>query len=73
MAVRTITITIDKDFCKGCNLCIVNCPKDVLAVSRDRGKAGFLVPEAARPEACTACRLCEVICPDMAIVVEDGR
>ncbi|MGI5837699.1 MAG: 4Fe-4S binding protein, partial [Chloroflexota bacterium] len=25
-----VTITVDKEFCKGCSLCIVNCPKGVL-------------------------------------------
>jgi 2-oxoglutarate ferredoxin oxidoreductase subunit delta len=64
-----ITITVDKKMCKGCDLCIANCPRDVLAVSKERGAAGFLVPEAAKPEACTACMMCELICPDFAIVV----
>jgi len=67
-----VTITVDKEMCKGCNLCIVSCPKAVLAVSQERGKAGFLVPEATNPKACTKCKNCEVICPDFAIVVEEG-
>jgi len=68
-----IRIDVDKKFCKGCNLCIANCPLGVLAVSTERGAAGFLVPEAVKPEACNMCRLCEVICPDFAIVVEGER
>ncbi len=68
-----ITITVDKKFCKGCNLCITSCPKDVLAVSSERGTAGFMVPEATQPGLCTKCLLCEVICPDFAIVVEGDR
>lgn len=67
-----ITITVDKEFCKGCSLCIVNCPKGVLEVSKERGKAGFMVPEATKPEDCSKCKNCEVICPDFAIVVEEG-
>jgi 2-oxoglutarate ferredoxin oxidoreductase subunit delta len=66
---RVITIEIDKTFCKGCSLCIVNCPRDVLAISKERGSAGFLVPEAVQAEACTKCMMCELICPDFAIVV----
>ena len=65
-----IAITVDKKFCKGCALCIENCPPDVLAISNERGSAGFLVPEAVKPEACTRCKMCELICPDFAIVVE---
>ncbi len=68
-----ITISVDKKFCKGCNLCIANCPKDVLVASAERGSAGFLVPVATKAEACTKCLLCEVICPDFAIVVEGNR
>lgn len=67
-----IEITIDNKFCKGCNLCIEVCPRDVLSVSEERGDAGFLVPEATKAEACTRCMLCELICPDFAIVV-NGR
>jgi len=67
---EVIRITVDKDYCKGCNLCIANCPKGVLAPSQERGKAGFLVPEAVHPEACSRCLNCEVTCPDFAIVVE---
>ncbi len=66
-----IKITVDKDFCKGCNLCVADCPKGVLATSQVRGKAGFLVPEAVHPESCTSCKNCEVVCPDFAIVVEE--
>ena len=64
-----ITITIDKAFCKGCSLCIESCPMEVLAISMERGSAGFLVPEATKPEACTRCMMCELVCPDFAIVV----
>ncbi len=69
MAQTTIEITVDKAFCKGCGLCIDVCPREVLAFSRERGAAGFMVPEAVKPEACTRCMMCELICPDFAIVV----
>jgi len=64
------TITIDEIYCKGCHLCIDQCPKAVLKVSSRRNAKGYLVPQVDRPEDCTACRLCELICPDMAITVE---
>ncbi len=69
MAQTTIEIIIDREFCKGCGLCIEVCPRDVLALSKERGTAGFLVPEGVKPEACTKCMMCELICPDFAIVV----
>ena len=63
-------IVIDRDFCKGCQLCVEQCPRKVYAPGRQRNAKGYLLPAAVRPEACVACRLCEMLCPDMAISVE---
>jgi len=54
---------IDKEWCKGCGICIHFCPKKVLTLNT-RGKA-----EAVRIEKCIACKLCEFRCPDLAIQV----
>ncbi len=66
-------ITIDENYCKGCHLCIDQCPKEVLKVSSRRNAKGYLVPEADKAEDCIACQLCETICPDMAITVEKSN
>jgi len=55
---------IDRDWCKGCGICVALCPKDVLALDeRD-------LVEVARPEKCICCQLCELHCPDLAIEVQ---
>ena len=59
-----IKIHIFKELCKGCEICVAFCPKDVLAVGNDR-KVGV-----GNVEACTGDRLCELRCPDLAIFVE---
>ena len=54
---------INRDWCKGCGICIAMCPKNVLELDRQEKAV------AARLEDCIACQLCEQICPDLAIEV----
>ena len=54
---------INRDWCKGCGICVAFCPKTVLELD-ELEKA-----VAVRLSACIACRLCELRCPDLAIAV----
>ena len=58
-------ISIIKQFCKGCEICVNFCPKDVLCLEAKTFKV-----TACNPDQCTGCRLCEWYCPDFAIFVE---
>ena len=54
---------INREWCKGCGICVAVCPQRVLELD-SKEKA-----VAVRLEDCIACRLCEQICPDLVIEV----
>jgi 2-oxoglutarate ferredoxin oxidoreductase subunit delta len=56
-------IEINRDWCKGCGICVAFCPKEVLVLD-DHEKAFVRYLEN-----CNACGLCELRCPDMAVDV----
>lgn len=62
-------VVIDREKCKGCMVCVVACPFDVLALSKDVNGKGYNYSEAVRPDACTGCTNCAIVCPDSCIVV----
>lgn len=64
-------IQVNKDWCKGCHICVEVCPQHVLEVDQEGFLRGFHPVRVARPEDCTLCRQCELLCPDLAISVED--
>ncbi len=55
-------ISINHDLCRGCNLCLEMCPKQVFQESSEIGAAGFRLKQVALPDECTACGLCELYC-----------
>ncbi|MCG8482541.1 MAG: ferredoxin family protein [Clostridia bacterium] len=67
---KTINISVDKKYCKGCQICINTCPKGVFALSEERQSYGTLLPYVADKEKCMACKLCEIMCPNGCINVD---
>ncbi len=62
-------IEVDIVRCKGCELCILACPQDVLALSDTFSASGYYPAYMKNPENCTGCALCAIACPDVAITV----
>ena len=62
-------LNIDADRCKGCELCISACPKQVLGRAEQVNRKGYYPVAALAPENCIACAGCARICPDSVIEV----
>lgn len=62
-------ITIDRERCKGCLLCVRACPVKTLAQHPVPNASGSYPSEAVHPEKCIACGNCYEVCPDVCIEV----
>jgi 2-oxoglutarate ferredoxin oxidoreductase subunit delta len=55
---------INREWCKGCRICVAFCPEDALTTD-ELEKANL-----SYPEKCIGCEICELRCPDFAIQLE---
>ena len=66
-------ITINREICKGCYLCISVCPNEIITVSDHLNQQGYYPAETKinnqGGKDCVACAMCATICPDIAIEV----
>ena len=64
-------VTFATDLCKGCGLCVVACPKKIIALSKDKiNVKGHHPAEITDSEKCVGCAVCATMCPDCVIKVE---
>lgn len=62
-------IEIDRERCKGCELCVLYCPKSLIKLETAINKRGVHPAKFSSKEGCTGCSFCALICPDLAIEV----
>ncbi len=63
------SIVVDLEICKGCELCIVACPTQVIALSPEVNSKGYNYAYPVNPDNCNGCTNCAIVCPDGAITV----
>ena len=65
-------IEIDRELCKGCQICMAFCPKNVISLSDKLNIAGYLPVLLNDSNNCTGCTICAIVCPEVAIEVYRG-
>ena len=69
MPKKNYLVTIDRNRCKGCELCVHACPKQVLAMSDEINEKGYFFATVVSGPDCIGCKFCGMSCPDAAIEV----
>lgn len=62
-------IVVDVEKCKGCGLCVVSCPQNVIELAKEVNGKGYNYAYMAQPDACIGCANCGLVCPDSVITV----
>jgi len=62
-------VRVDGDYCKGCELCRINCAKGIIAMSTHINDKGYSPAEIVRQDECVGCKACALLCPDGAISI----
>ncbi|MCD6169134.1 MAG: 4Fe-4S binding protein [Candidatus Latescibacteria bacterium] len=63
-------ISIDKQRCKGCGLCVAFCPSGLISISVELNSRGYHPAVIDDESKCRGCQNCALICPDLAITIE---
>lgn len=62
-------IVVDTERCKGCNLCVVACPLNVISLSKEVNIKGYNYSQPMLEDTCNGCSSCATVCPDGCISV----
>ena len=70
MAKKRGTVVVNTERCKGCNLCVVACPTNVLDLqAKEVNNKGYHFAYMKQSEECIGCAACGSVCPDGCIDV----
>jgi 2-oxoglutarate ferredoxin oxidoreductase subunit delta len=62
-------IEVSDLYCKGCGLCVDECPQEVMALDMKRLTSKGYHPVVLEKDGCTGCAICAVVCPEAALTV----
>ncbi|MCK5708813.1 MAG: 4Fe-4S dicluster domain-containing protein [Candidatus Aureabacteria bacterium] len=68
-----VNIFLHSQTCKGCKICVAECPAGVLEMSDKQNEIGAFLPEVKRLDLCTGCTRCAVVCPECSIEIESEK
>lgn len=64
-------VSFNTDYCKGCELCIISCKKQLLSLNKDcLNRNGIHPAQIDDMDACIGCANCAIMCPDAVITIE---
>jgi len=59
----------DEERCKGCELCTMVCPVNIVQMSKKINSKGYQPATVTDASKCIACMRCAQMCPDVAIEI----
>ncbi len=62
-------VEFDRERCKGCELCVPVCPKDIVLMDDVINQKGYRVATVREMDKCIGCAMCARMCPDTVIKV----
>lgn len=63
------SVIVNTERCKGCDLCVVACPSDVLELGSEVNSKGYNFAVVKNMDECIGCANCGYVCPDGCITV----
>lgn len=74
MAKMKGAIVVNTERCKGCSLCVVACPLNIIALAdKAVNRRGYRYVQQTEADRCTGCTSCAIVCPDGCITVYRKR
>lgn len=65
-----VHLTFNRNRCKGCELCVSVCPKQILALDSVTNVKGYRPATCTDESSCIGCASCAKICPDSIITIK---